>query len=130
MATWFEIKDYLRSHHKVESDQDSFVKLLVDVDGRRSQVVFVTQHLPRTGEVEWLHIESPFARMGGVELRAVLVEVGNLVCGGLSLMGDFLTIRHSVPLATLDIAEFAQPLALVSGTADRLEREFLGADAF
>jgi hypothetical protein len=130
MLTWFQIKDHLSCTYEISTDQGSFVKLVVPVDDRRSQVVFVNEQLATDGQGEWLHIESPFARVYAVDLPAVLAEVGNLVCGGLSLMGDYLTIRHSLPLATLELREFEQPLALVSTAADRLEQQFVGADIF
>jgi drug/metabolite transporter (DMT)-like permease len=54
-----------------------------------------------------------------------------LILGGLALAGgNIVTFRHSVPLEDLSINEFEAPLALVTGTADRLEQALTGGDKF
>ncbi len=46
------------------------------------------------------------------------------------MANGLLTIRHSVPLLNLNINEFERPLALVTTTADRFERELTGGDRY
>ena len=75
-------------------------------------------------------IESPFRRIDQIDLGAVLREVSDNVCGAIASAGDFITYRHSTPLANLDGNEFERPLMLVTGTADRLQRKFSGGDFF
>ena len=48
----------------------------------------------------------------------------------MSLLGNMVTFRHSLPLDDLNIAEFESPLALVTTTADQLEKALVGGDKF
>ena len=92
--------------------------------------LFYDERLSGNGE-HWIQIESPFGELGQVDLSAALQAVGNTVCGGMALAGGTLvTFRHSVPLEDLSINEFEAPLALVTGTADRLEQSLTGGDKF
>jgi hypothetical protein len=66
-----------------------------------------------------------------VDLRAVLEEVGNTtVVGGVAIIDEYVVLRHSLPLINLDINEFVDPLVLVTGSAEMLERQFHGRDDF
>ena len=44
-----------------------------------------------------------------------------MVCGGLALAGDNLTLQHAIRLVNLDVNEFERPLQLVMSSADELE---------
>jgi hypothetical protein len=131
MATWTDLKAYIHDHYKIADERDDMIKLIFDMGGMRSQVVIVW-HVQLSGNGEhWVQIESPFGELGSVDLNAALTAVGNTVCGGMALAGGTLvTFRHSVPLDDLSINEFEAPLALVTGTADRLEQALTGGDKF
>ncbi len=131
MATWTDLKAYIHNHYKIADERDDMIKLIFDMGGMRSQVVIVW-HVQLSGNGEhWVQIESPFGELGSVDLNAALTAVGNTVCGGMALAGGTLvTFRHSVPLDDLSINEFEAPLALVTGTADRLEQALTGGDKF
>ena len=131
MATWSDLKAYIHSNYKIADEREDMIKLIFDVGGMRSQVVIVW-HVQLSGNGEhWIQIESPFGELGQVDLSAALQAVGNTVCGGMALAGGTLvTFRHSVPLEDLSINEFEAPLALVTGTADRLEQSLTGGDKF
>jgi hypothetical protein len=61
----------------------------------------------------------------------VLTELGeSTVVGSAVVMGEYLVLRHSMPLSTLDANEFIDPLELVAGTAERLEEIFTGDDDY
>lgn len=130
MAGWPELVNYVRSRYKIADEQQNMIKMYFEMDGLRSQVVFLWRQSLMNGAEEWLQIESPFAELGSVDLEKVLAEVGNTVCGGASLMSGHLTIRHAVPLENLNINEFERPLMLVTSTADVLERKLVGADKY
>jgi len=136
MANWRDVIGYLRSSYKIadeirnDSGEITALKLIFNTGDGRSQVVLVGRETLNDGQEEWLSIESPFARIDGVDLRAVVKEAGNKVCGGLGVVGDLLTFKHSAPLANLDNNELERPLHLVIGTADRLEHQFAGGDTF
>src|SRR5258706_7975461 len=130
MTTWSDLKAYVHNHYKIADEQDNMIKLVLPTGGLCDQVVIVWPlTLAGNGE-EWVQIESPFGELETLNLTAALQAVGNTVCGGMALFGNLVTFRHSVPLADLSIAEFESPLALVTTTADRLERELVGGDKF
>lgn len=131
MATWADLKAYIHNNYKIADERDDMIKLIFDMGGMRSQVVIVW-HVQLSGNGEhWVQIESPFGELGSIDLNAALTAVGNTVCGGMALAGGTLvTFRHSVPLDDLSINEFEAPLALVTGTADRLEQALTGGDKF
>lgn len=131
MASWSDLLSYVRSHYTVAEEQSGWVKMIFDVGDLRSQVVFLQRHALMEGAEEWLVIESPFGELGQIDLPRVLAEVGQTVVGGMALVaGHILTVRHAVPLENLNINEFERPLALVTTTADRLERHFVGGDEY
>ena len=131
MASWPDLKAYIHNNYKIADEREDMIKLIFDVGDMRSQVVIVW-HVQLSGNGEhWIQIESPFGELGQVDLAAALQAVGNTVCGGMALAGGTLvTFRHSVPLDDLSINEFEAPLALVTGTADRLEQALTGGDKF
>ena len=137
MATWRELVAFIRSEYEVIGDEPDEIRILVrynpdDEDERsgRSQMVVVAREVLDRRET-WVQIASPFARVQEVDLRAVLEEVGNTtVVGGVALIGEYVVLRHSLPLVNLDINEFVDPLELVTGSAEMLERQFIGRDDF
>jgi hypothetical protein len=131
MATWSDLKQYIHNNYKIADERDDMIKLIFETGGLRSQVVIVW-HVQLSGSGEhWIQIESPFGELGSLDLAAALNAVGNTVCGGMSLVGgQLVTFRHSVPLDDINISEFEAPLALVTGTADRLEQALTGGDKF
>ncbi|MBO0868601.1 MAG: hypothetical protein J2P15_08555 [Micromonosporaceae bacterium] len=130
MATWNNLVDYVSSRYQATEERPGCIKLVFELPDLRSQVVFVWQQMLRDGTEEWLQIESPIGRVDSMNLRAVLEEVGEMVCGGAALMDGVLFVRQAMPMANLDINEFERPLRLVTSSADLLERKFVGGDEF
>ncbi len=130
MATWSDLIGYVRSNYKVADEQAGMVKMVFETDNLRSQIVWLWRQALMDGNEEWLQIESPFAEVGSVNLQTALEEVGRTVCGGAAIAGNFLTIRHAVPLANLNINEFERPLILVTTTADYIEQKLTGGDKY
>lgn len=136
MAEWNDLVAYIRRTYDVirfEPDEVrirmSFAKDEEDILGRR-QIMVVAHEILDQNE-DWVQIATPFARVEEVDLHEVLTEVGNtIVVGGVALMGDYLVLRHSLPLINLDINEFTDPLDLVAAGAEQLERRFTGRDDF
>ena len=128
MATWNDLSRYVNRQDPVQSEDDNSIRLTYATEGGRSQLVILWLHVLM--EDEWVEIESPIAPISEVDAVEALREAGKLVCGGLIVTGDMLTLRHSAPLENLDTNEFEQPLAAVVITADRLEQELTGRDEF
>jgi len=130
MASWRDFTAFVKSSYEVAQEQPGMLELIFDLDGGRSQAVFLWRRQLMKGSEEWLVIESPFAEVGTVDFGAALEEAGKLICGGVVVVGRFLTYRHAVPLANLDTNEFKRPLQLVTLAADRLERTLVGGDSY
>jgi hypothetical protein len=130
MTTWQELAGYVRSNYKITDEQPDIIKLIFETANLRSQVVILGRQNLLDGEEEWLQIMSPIADLASVNLQGALEAVGDVVCGGLAIVGELLVLRHAVPLLNLNINEFERPLVLVTMTADRLEHELAGGDKY
>ncbi|HKD97744.1 MAG TPA: hypothetical protein VKB69_09090 [Micromonosporaceae bacterium] len=130
MATWADVVGYVHSNYRVSDERPNMIKLVFEVGGLRTQVVFVWHLALMDGTEEWIQIESPFGELGQVDVAAALQKVSETVCGGLALYNNTVTFRHAVPLANMNINEFERPLTLVTSTADQFERSLTGGDQF
>jgi hypothetical protein len=137
VTTWAQLVAFIQHEYEVVEQEPDEIRILIryldddeDEKSGRTQLVVVAREI-LDGREEWVQIASPFARVQEVDLRSVLQEVGNsTVVGGVALIGDFVVLRHSLPLINLDINEFVDPLVLVTGSAEMLERQFIGRDVF
>jgi hypothetical protein len=95
--------------------------------------VFFTHASLGDGSEDWLVIESPFAKVGEVDLERLLVALEPSICGGLATIegGRTLVLRHAVPLANIDLNELIRPMELLTGQADAFEDDISqGQDRF
>jgi hypothetical protein len=137
VATWGQLVAFIRQSYEIVGDEPDEVRILLrynadddDNQPARTQMVVVAREILDRRE-DWVQIASPFARVRDVDLRAVLIEVGrSTVVGGVAIIGDYVVLRHSLPLTNLDINEFVDPLLLVTGSAELLEQKFIGHDNF
>ena len=130
MATWNDLTTYVKNNYKISDEQPNLIKLIFDTGNLRSQVVILWHLTLSDGNEEWVQIESPFGEVGSIDLNQALQAVGNTVCGGMAMFGNMVTFRHSLPLQNLNINEFTGPLAMVTTTADQLEKTLVGGDKF
>jgi len=136
VADWGDLVAYIRHSYDVIQYKPDEVRIRVsfaedeeDILGRRQIMVVAHEILDR--KEDWVQIATPFARVEQVDLHEVLTEVGNtIVVGGIVLMGEYVVLRHSLPLINLDINEFTDPLQLVASAAEELERRFTGRDDY
>jgi hypothetical protein len=128
-TTWRDLVAYVHNNYKIADENPDMIKLVFETGGMRSQVVIVWHMTLANGE-EWIQIESPFGELGKLDLGAALQRISNTVCGGMALVGNLVTFRHSLPLDNVQINEFESPLRLVTTTADSLEQMFTGGDRF
>lgn len=130
MATWTDLAAYIHAQYKVQESDDRRIKIVFETGDLRTQVVMIWYVTANHGREDWIQIESPFGELGKMDLDQALQAIANTVCGGLALVGNLVTFRHSVPLQNLNINEIESPLALVTSTADQLERTLTGGDRF
>jgi hypothetical protein len=129
MASWDELRSYIRITYKVADDDGTVLRLVFSVGEGRSQIVVVGQSTTGGG-AEFATIASPFAEVGKLAIDPVLDTLADYVVGGVVTYGQMYMVRHSVPLADLDPDEFDGPLRMVLSTADALEAKFVGTDQF
>lgn len=130
MATWEDLVAFVRTEYRVTRMEPEEVRLLLEFDDERRQMVILTREVLDKRE-EWVQIASPCGKAEEVDLRQLLAELGETsVVGGAVIMGDYVVLRHALPLENLDINEFVDPLALVAGTADMIEERYVGGDGY
>ncbi len=135
MANWGDLVAYIRHSYDVIRYEPDELRIRVsfadedDLLGRRQ--IMVVAHEVLDQKEDWVQIATPFARVAQVDLREVLTEVGDtIIVGGVAIMGDYLVLRHSLPLVNLNINEFTDPLHLVASAAEQLEGRFTGRDDY
>jgi hypothetical protein len=135
VATWSELVRFIRSEYRVVRDDPEEIRIRLtyrldeDTEPRAQTVVIAHEVLDR--KEDWVQIASPFAKVEDVNLEAVLEYIGRTtVVGAAVIMGEHLTLRHSLPLVNLDINEFVDPLELVAGSAEYLEQQITGRDEY
>lgn len=135
MSTWADLAEYVREEYEVLSESEDEIRILfdfehLDEEDERTQVVILVREI-LDEKHEWVQIATPIGEAAKADLRALLTEVGHstIACGA-AIMGEHVVLRHSLPLATLDIHEFTEPLALLAGTGDQLEEMFFGGDNY
>lgn len=130
MATWSDLVAFVRTEYRVTRLEPDEVRIEVEFDDDRRQTVIMQREILDHRE-EWVQIASPCGRVTEVNLSALLDHLGSsAVVGGAVIMGDYVVLRHSLPLANLDINEFVDPMSLIAGTADELEEMFTGGDGY
>lgn len=129
MANWDDLRSFIFRNYEVESDEGSFVRLLLDVNDNRKQFVFVRFTRNGAGR-DWVLVESPVGDLRRVDLVKLLRQIEDKVCGALSLAGNMVTVRHAVPLDDMNVDEFEVPLWAVSATADELEASVSLQDSY
>lgn len=135
MATWRELAAFIRSEYRVVRNEPEEIRIRMvyradaDTEPRAQTVVIAHEVLDR--KEDWVQIASPFARADQVNLAAVLEYIGNTtVVGAAVIMGEYVALRHSLPLVNLDINEFVDPLELLAGSAEMLEQQITGRDEY
>ncbi|HWE90427.1 MAG TPA: hypothetical protein VG317_13275 [Pseudonocardiaceae bacterium] len=138
MATWRDLVHYIKfdsSYRVIREEPDEIrieykISQYAEDDEARTQVMILAREVMDRKE-DWVQIATPFAKVDQVDLPTVLADIGlNCVVGGAVVMGEYLVLRHSLPLANLDGNEFEDPLELVANSADDLEERFVGGDQY
>lgn len=129
MATWTDVRNYLHGNYRVDTDNGDLVKMLFHFTDGRSQFIYVRYAESSGTGSGFAQIESPIGELRQVDLRVLLRHVETIVCGGLSLVGGMVTLRHAVPLDDMSVEEFEFPLHAIAGSADDLERRVSFTDA-
>jgi len=127
MATWDEIRSFMRKHYRLAEDSDERVTLLFGFDDNRRQ--HITLSTFEAMDRQWLLFETRICRKELLDpLEACRINA-SLPVGHLALDNqDFYTARHTTLLGTLDTEELLVPLHALVKMADELEEKLTGAD--
>ena len=127
MVTWEEVKDFIRSNYKLQSDEGDFFSLVFELDNDRSQLVIIRKDQTPNGDI-WIQMASPVGIIEQDKLNDALEMLDGMICGGLIKSGEKYFVRHCMPIGDISPEEFATPLYFISGIADDLEQRFIGGD--
>jgi hypothetical protein len=140
VATWNDLVRYIRVRYEVIRDDQDEIRILYRFGANendedrlaegRTQVIILAREVLDKKE-DWVQLATPFARVADVDVAETLTEMGlTTVVGGAVIMGEWLVLRHSLPLRNLDYNELDDPLHLVADAADTLEQLYTGGDNF
>lgn len=121
MATWDELRAALGRAYEVTDLGVHALGLTFAVDDVRARSVLVS-YAEDSDRLAWAHLDAPVGPLDSIELASALDVIDRAICGGLSRIrlgsADYLTVRHSVPLANLDWDDLDRPLRLMVLTAE------------
>lgn len=130
MATWNDLRNYITSNYKIESDDGSIIRLNFNLPDGRSQYVLVGD----TGQVadsHWASVETAIAEVGQIDPRNLLLRNGDLRVGNIGVYENGVVIyQYSVRLNDLDASEIDEAIKLVVLVGDDIEHQLTGADTY
>jgi hypothetical protein len=127
MATWDEIRTYMRTRYRLLEEDDQHVALLFGFDDNRRHSITIARF--EAMDREWVQFEARVCRKELLEPERALRMNGKSVVGFLALDRDsFYVMRHTALLSTLDPDELVVPMHVLVKVADKLEEELTGSD--
>jgi hypothetical protein len=127
VATWLEVKTYIKSNYVIQSETELTMTMEFDTGGGRSQLVFV-MGIEGAGDMSSLRFFSPFAEVSQISATQ-FAGLADGVVFGLARLEDFYGVVHNSFLADLDASEINTPLMAVTSQADKMEKQLgLGDD--
>lgn len=123
MATMAETISYIKENYRCKQEGDS---LLLDdfvTDGGRTQMVHVRMF------DALMCVSSPFATTDAITAEQAISAAESEILG-ITRVGSFYAVMHTVPLADLDPSEVNAAFVLVTSTADDLEKGLGLGDSF
>lgn len=127
MTDWSDVKRFVHSTYKAEELSSSLLKLIFNTTDLRSQIVFLEYATNEAGG-EWVRVNSPIGLVKDIDVRRAAEILSTKIVGGLTVSSDYVYVTNGMPLRNLDANEIVEPLELVMGIADSLERDLLGRD--
>jgi hypothetical protein len=126
MASWSKVSQLILNSKNYQSAEVSptLIKVEIETEGGRSQIVFV-------GQVDDKVIFSSLVcKLDSVNLDSLFATdaLQNLPYG-VSAVGEYLSIKHSQTLETIDAQELAEPIVALGFMADAFEKAITGKDA-
>ena len=127
MATWKQIKDFIRNEYKLQEDEGDFFQMTFELEGDRSQVIFIQKIKSEFGSI-WMQISSPIGIIEDDEINDALEMMDQKLCGGMVKIGKRHFVRHNMLIDELSPEQFVTIMRIVMNTADEMEQRFIGSD--
>jgi len=126
MATWNEVKSFLKNTLNAKESNNGTLTLTIEYTDGRSQLVVVAGRVFK--DAEWADITSPVGTLSAGNINVALEVLASVTCGGLVKFGEFHAVRHCIPIADVSNDELIVPLKVVAEVADLLEEKLVGGD--
>jgi hypothetical protein len=127
MATWKQIKDFIRSNYKLQEDKGDFFQMTFELEGNRTQIAYIQKTKSQNGAV-WLHICSPIGLIEDDEINDALEMLDDKTCGGMVKVGERHFIRECMLIDDLALTQFVSIMDVIVAVADEMEERFVGGD--
>jgi|TergutMp193P3_1026864.scaffolds.fasta_scaffold364625_1 1,2-phenylacetyl-CoA epoxidase PaaB subunit len=127
MATWKQIKDFIRSNYKLQEDEGDFFQMLFELEEDRSQMIFVQKIKSEAGDI-WVQISSPIGTIEDDEIDDALEMMNDKLCGGMVKIGERHFVRQNMLIDDLSPEQFVTLMQIVMNAADEMEQRFIGSD--
>lgn len=129
MATWDDIRDFMRKHYRLSDESEDQITLLIGFDDNRRQHITLSHF--EAMDRQWLLFETRICRKELMDPVEVLKLNNTLAVGHVALDSEgFFTARHTTLIGTLDTEELLVPLHALVKMADELEEKFTGTDVW
>jgi hypothetical protein len=129
MATWQDLRQYVKSNYQVLSEEaDGTMRLVFDLGNGRHQNVVVAGKV--AANVEYAVIWTPVCDEAQLPAREALARNMGMPIGALALMDGTIILRDTVLLKDLDVDEFEVPFRAITQAGDMLQYEFSRADPY
>ncbi len=129
MATWQDLRQYIKSRYPVMSEEgDGTLRLMFNLGNGRHQNVVVAGKM--AAGLEYAVIWTPVCDEGHLPAREALARNMGMPIGALALMDGTMILRDTVLLKDLDVDEFEVPFQAITQAGDMLQYEFLRADPY
>jgi hypothetical protein len=127
MATWKEVKDFIRGKYTLQTDDGDFFTFVYNEGNNRTQLVMITKKTSNSGEI-WAEMLSPIGVIERDELNDAMEDLKVFMCGGLIKTGERHYVRHCASIDDMSASELVRPLEIISSAADELEQKYVGGD--
>jgi hypothetical protein len=127
MATWKQIKDFIRNNYKLQEDEGDFFQMTFELEDNRSQVVFIQKTKSQNGAI-WIQLSSPVGLIEDDEINDALEMLNDKICGGMVKIAERHFIRECMSIDDLSPEQFVSIMEIIVGVADEMEERFVGND--
>ena len=127
MATWNEVRAFVAQNFTISDDFGSSMVLLFNTSEGRSQYIQIIDLTEVNNSISLCSPVGVVSEIGDANFRAIC---SNVFYGGIRIINDKVYVVHTVLLADLSNEELIEPMDSIMYSADSLEAQYVGGDAF